>query len=65
MVKLTRRGTEIYDVWKNFTGRGRKTLAKALKFSLEKEGFKVDVAYDGEEALQALAGVIRILLFLT
>jgi two-component system response regulator VicR len=33
-----------------------KTLAKALKFSLEKEGFKVDVAYDGEEALQALAG---------
>ena len=32
-----------------------KTLAKALKFSLEKEGFTVDVAYDGEEGLQALA----------
>lgn len=32
-----------------------KTLAKALKFSLEKEGFMVDVAYDGEEALQALS----------
>ena len=32
-----------------------KTLAKALKFSLEKEGFMVEVAYDGEEALQALA----------
>ena len=30
-----------------------KTLAKALKFSLEKEGFTVDVAYDGEEALLA------------
>jgi DNA-binding response OmpR family regulator len=33
-----------------------KTLAKALKFGLEKEGFRVDVAYDGEEALQALSG---------
>lgn len=31
-----------------------KTLAKALKFSLEKEGFTVEVAYDGEEGLQAL-----------
>ncbi len=30
-----------------------KTLAKALKFSLEKEGFIVSVAYDGEEALKA------------
>jgi DNA-binding response OmpR family regulator len=30
------------------------TLAKALKFSLEKEGFIVYVAYDGEEALQAV-----------
>lgn len=30
-----------------------KTLAKALKFSLEKEGFLVTVAYDGEEALKA------------
>jgi two-component system response regulator VicR len=30
-----------------------KTLAKALKFSLEKEGFLVSVAYDGEEALKA------------
>ena len=27
------------------------TLAKALKFSLEKEGFQVVVAYDGQEAL--------------
>jgi DNA-binding response OmpR family regulator len=33
-----------------------KTLAKALKFGLEKEGFRVDVAYDGEEALQVLSG---------
>ena len=32
-----------------------KTLAKALKFSLEKEGFTVTVAYDGEEALQAVS----------
>lgn len=32
-----------------------KTLAKALKFSLEKEGFVVAVAYDGEEAIHALA----------
>ncbi len=32
-----------------------KTLAKALKFSLEKEGFIVSVAYDGEEALEALS----------
>ncbi len=31
------------------------TLAKALKFSLEKEGFQVVVAYDGEEALQFFA----------
>ena len=30
-----------------------KTLAKALKFNLEKEGFEVAVAYDGEEALRA------------
>jgi len=28
------------------------TLAKALKFGLEKEGFQVEVAYDGEEALE-------------
>lgn len=28
-----------------------KTLAKALRFSLEKEGYQVDCAYDGEEAL--------------
>jgi len=32
-----------------------KTLAKALKFSLEKEGFAVAIAYDGEEATSALA----------
>jgi DNA-binding response OmpR family regulator len=32
-----------------------KTLAKALKFSLEKEGFAVAVACDGEEATSALA----------
>lgn len=32
-----------------------KTLAKALKFSLEKEGFEVTVAYDGEEAIKAIA----------
>jgi DNA-binding response OmpR family regulator len=32
-----------------------KTLAKALKFSLEKEGFTVFVAHDGEEALQAVS----------
>ncbi len=29
-----------------------KTLVKALSFSLEKEGFQVEHAYDGEEALQ-------------
>ena len=28
-----------------------KTLVKALKFNLEKEGFRVEAAYDGEEAL--------------
>lgn len=28
-----------------------KTLVKALKFNLEKEGFRVEEAYDGEEAL--------------
>ncbi len=32
-----------------------KTLAKALKFSLEKEGFIVSVAHDGEEAMEALS----------
>jgi DNA-binding response OmpR family regulator len=29
-----------------------KTLVKALSFNLEKEGFKVEQAYDGEEALR-------------
>ncbi len=29
-----------------------KTLVKALSFNLEKEGFRVDQAYDGEEALR-------------
>lgn len=29
-----------------------KTLVKALSFNLEKEGFRVEKAYDGEEALQ-------------
>ncbi len=29
-----------------------KTLVKALTFNLEKEGFRVEPAYDGEEALQ-------------
>src|SRR5690554_1054958 len=29
-----------------------KTLVKALKFNLEKEGFHADTAYDGEEALR-------------
>ena len=29
-----------------------KTLVKALSFNLEKEGFRVEQAYDGEEALQ-------------
>ncbi len=29
-----------------------KTLVKALTFNLEKEGFRVDQAYDGEEALE-------------
>ncbi len=41
-----------------------KTLAKALKFSLEKEGFMVEVAYDGEEALQALSNETPDLLIL-
>ncbi len=29
-----------------------KLIVKGLKFSLEQEGFKVECAYDGEEALQ-------------
>lgn len=29
-----------------------KTLVKALTFNLQKEGFRVDAAYDGEEALE-------------
>ncbi len=29
-----------------------KTLVRALTFNLEKEGFEVEVAYDGEEALE-------------
>lgn len=29
-----------------------RTLVKALKFTLEKEGFRVEEAFDGEEALQ-------------
>ncbi|MGM0688823.1 MAG: response regulator [Bacillota bacterium] len=29
-----------------------KTLVKALAFNLEKEGFRVETAYDGEEALE-------------
>ncbi len=29
-----------------------KTLVKALTFNLQKEGFRVDTAYDGEEALE-------------
>ena len=29
-----------------------KTLVKALKFNLEKEGFRVEQAYDGEEAVK-------------
>ncbi len=32
-----------------------KTLAKALTFNLEKEGFHVTVAYDGAEALRAFS----------
>ncbi|RJX23507.1 MAG: DNA-binding response regulator [Dethiobacter sp.] len=32
-----------------------KTLSKALKFNLEKEGFCVEVAFDGEEALSAMS----------
>ncbi len=31
-----------------------KTLVKALTFNLEKEGFRVEPAYDGEEALQKI-----------
>lgn len=34
-----------------------KTLVKALKFNLEKEGFKVEEAYNGEEALQKVAAL--------
>lgn len=33
-----------------------RTLAKALKFNLEKEGFSVETAFDGEEALNAMSG---------
>ncbi len=32
-----------------------KTLVKALKFNLEKEGFRVDEAYNGEDALKKVA----------
>jgi len=32
-----------------------KTLVKALKFNLEKEGFQVEEVYNGEEALQKVA----------
>ncbi len=41
-----------------------KTLAKALKFSLEKEGFLVEVAHDGEEALQSVAAEMPDLIIL-
>jgi DNA-binding response OmpR family regulator len=34
-----------------------KTLVKALTFNLEKEGFRVEQAYDGEEALQKVVEV--------
>ena len=32
-----------------------KTLVKALKFSLEKEGFQIDAAYDGKEAVDKIS----------
>ena len=31
-----------------------RTLVKALKFNLEKEGYRVEEAYNGEEALQKI-----------
>ncbi|MFY9114997.1 MAG: response regulator transcription factor [Dethiobacteria bacterium] len=31
-----------------------KTLVKALKFNLEKEGFQIDAAYDGKEAVEKI-----------
>ncbi len=31
-----------------------KLIVKGIKFSLEQEGMKIDVAYDGEEAIQTL-----------
>ena len=31
-----------------------KTLVKALKFNLEKEGFQIDAAYDGREAVEKI-----------
>ena len=34
-----------------------KTLARALKFNLEKEGFRVKIAFDGEEALSVISGM--------
>jgi two-component system, OmpR family, response regulator VicR len=34
-----------------------KTLVKALSFNLEKEGFRVDQAYDGEEAIQKVFAI--------
>ncbi len=34
-----------------------RTLVKALKFNLEKEGFRVEEAYNGEEALRKVAEV--------
>ncbi len=32
-----------------------KTLVKALKFGLEKEGFQIDAAYDGKEAVEKIS----------
>ncbi len=34
-----------------------KTLVKALSFNLEKEGFRVDQAYDGEEPIQKVFAI--------
>ncbi len=33
-----------------------KTLVKALRFSLEKEGYEIDAAYDGKEAVTKITG---------
>lgn len=49
---LTRMGEGLMSKEKILVVDDEKTLVKALKFNLEKEGFRVESAYNGEEALE-------------